>query len=698
MKIRLTATLCCLLSVVAHADLGEEDDLVGLYDDEELITIATGTQKQVRFAPSVATVITSRDIRESGARTLDEALEMVPGLHVGASFNRQDAIYSIRGIHTGQNPQVLLLIDGVRIQQLFSGARPYNYALPVANIERIEVIRGPGSAVYGADAFAGVISVTTKTANHTAGNEVGVRRGSFATREAWWNVSDEIAGVKTSFSIQHTKSEGDDRRRIDADNQTILDGIFATDVSLAPGQLNTDIELLNTKLKFSGELFSLDLFSWHLANAGNGTGGAQALDPEGGDKIDFSGVNLTTRDFQFGSENITIRGELEYTLLNQDARFKLFPSGAVQPDNATPVPNFVLFPDGVIGNPSVLEETISGELVALYSGHAQHSLRISAGFLLQDLDAGETKNFSDLDMDAFFGTLIDVSGTEDIFIRDDDRELYFFSIQDEWSIANDWKLTAGLRYDNYTQFGDSLNPRVALVWSTTHDLTTKLLYGRAFRAPSFSELFAANNPALLGNENLEPEIINTYEVAFDYQPSQHVSLRLNLFAYDIKDLVEIEFQSPASNSGEQSGRGYEFEFEWSPTADFRLLGNYAWQQAENDETNEDVPNAPQQQIYLRAAYDMSADLLGSLVLNHVMDRDRPEGDVRQDIDDYTTLDAVLSYQNVYQGLDIALIGRNLFDVDVREPSTVGPFGVEIPDDYPMEGRSATIEVTYHFDR
>ena len=138
--IKILSLLWLCVSPHLVAEIEEVDDLIGLYDDEELISIATGTEKQVRFAPSVATVILADDIAKSGARTLDEALEMVPGLHVSSSFNRQDAIYSIRGIHTGQNPQVLLLIDGVQIAQLFSGARPYNYSLPIANIDRIEVV------------------------------------------------------------------------------------------------------------------------------------------------------------------------------------------------------------------------------------------------------------------------------------------------------------------------------------------------------------------------------------------------------------------------------------------------------------------------------------------------------------------------------------------------------------------------------
>ena len=99
------------ISSIATAQI--EDDLISLYDEDELITIATGTAKEVRFAPSVATVITEKDIKNTGARFLDDVLEMVPGMHVGKGSNRQNSIYSLRGIHTDENPQVLLLIDGI---------------------------------------------------------------------------------------------------------------------------------------------------------------------------------------------------------------------------------------------------------------------------------------------------------------------------------------------------------------------------------------------------------------------------------------------------------------------------------------------------------------------------------------------------------------------------------------------------------
>lgn len=688
----VTFLIYCPL-VAAQYDDDDVDDLTGLYDDDELISIATGTEKQVRFAPSVATVILAEDIAQSGARTLDEALEMVPGLHVSSSFNRQDAIYSIRGIHTGQNPQVLLLIDGVQIAQLFSGARPYNYSLPVANIDRIEVIRGPGSAVYGADAFAGVISVTTKTRRNITKNEGGVRIGSFDTREAWLNVGGNIANLQVSASIQHVTTDGDSDRTVGADFQSQQDPLLNPQVSLAPGELNTNHELLNSKLRVSADTWSVDLFSWNLANAGVGTGAFQSLDPTGGDKIDFSGLSFETIQFNF-NDDWSIQGRLDFSLLNQNAEFVLLPPGSaidVDPDPLVIVP--VPFVNGVIGNPNVLEKTYAGEVVSFYKGHSNHSLRVAAGFKTQTLRAGETKNFSVLDP----GNLINVRGTSDIFIRDDEREHYYVSVQDEWRLADDWELTGGFRYDTFTQFGDSWNPRVALVWSTARNLTSKFLYGRAFRAPSFSELFAQNNPSLVGNPNLEPETIDTYEVAFDYRPNLNVDLKLNLFVYQIKDLVEIQFGALAANTLEQSGQGFEFEMEWRPSEQLKFIGNYAWQDAEDDKSNTNVPNAPQQQLYVRSIWDMTNDITASAVVNWVADRARSVGDNRSDIDDYVVVDLILRYQNLIDGLELSLIGKNIFDEDVREPSTGQfPSMPEIPGDYPLEGSSATLELKYNF--
>ena len=136
--------------------------------------------------------------------------------------------------------------------------------------------------------------------------------------------------------------------------------------------------------------------------------------------------------------------------------------------------------------------------------------------------------------------------------------------------------------------------------------------------------------------------------------------------------------------------------EWRPAEDLTLVGNYAWQNAEDDDTNSDVPNAPQQQLYLRSIWDVTNNITASAVLNWVADRERPLGDMRPDIDDYTVVDLVLRYRDLLDGLDVSVIGKNVFDEDVREPSTGQfPQAPELPGDYPLEGSSVTVEFKYN---
>src|SRR5690606_35059682 len=113
------------------------------------ISIATGNSTPLDKAPATASVIYAAEIEAMGARTLNDVLETVPGLHVSlSSLSRLDSVYSIRGIHTGFNPQVLLLMNGVPVQFSFQGGRPILFRLPTSSIDRVEVIRGPGSAIY----------------------------------------------------------------------------------------------------------------------------------------------------------------------------------------------------------------------------------------------------------------------------------------------------------------------------------------------------------------------------------------------------------------------------------------------------------------------------------------------------------------------------------------------------------------------
>ncbi|MDF3012726.1 MAG: hypothetical protein K0Q78_930, partial [Cellvibrio sp.] len=203
------------------------------------ISIATGNSTPLDRAPATATVISAGEIQAMGARTLNDVLETVPGLHVSlSSLSRLDSIYSIRGIHTGFNPQVLLLMNGVPVQYNAQGGRPTLFRLPVTSIERVEVIRGPGSAVYGADAYAGVINVITKDVAAIDATRIGGGLGSFNSRDLWLQTAGDWNDIGIALNVSYQESDGDDQRRVNSDLQSALDAGLGTDASLAPGALS----------------------------------------------------------------------------------------------------------------------------------------------------------------------------------------------------------------------------------------------------------------------------------------------------------------------------------------------------------------------------------------------------------------------------------------------------------------------------
>ena len=103
-------------------------------------------------------------------------------------------------------------------------------------------------------------------------------------------------------------------------------------------------------------------------------------------------------------------------------------------------------------------------------------------------------------------------------------------------MQNDLNLTAGVRYDHYSDLGSTTNPRLGLVWSFLKNADRKLLYGQAFRAPSFTELYNDNNPSLMGNPDLLPEKIKTYEASLGYRFSDSLRANLNYFHNNIDSL------------------------------------------------------------------------------------------------------------------------------------------------------------------
>lgn len=665
----------------------EESDLSLAYGDAETVSIATGAVQPIARAPAVASVITAAQIKDMGATDLDQVLETVPGLHVAVSTRAYDPIYVIRGIYSESNPQVLVLVNGIPITNVFLGNRNDVWGgMPVNDISRIEVIRGPGSAVYGADAFAGVINIVTKDAGEIKGAEFGARIGSFQSKDAWALFGKDYGATKLAYSFEYGSTDGQDRT-VEADAQTYLDSLLATHASLAPGPVNLGRKYIETRLDVSFHDWQVRVGYQGRWDVGTGAGIAQALDPAGTNSSNRINGDITYHFNDIRYWDTTV--QLSYFDTSAISNLVLFP----------PQSYVGTFPNGVIGTPETYERHARLNLSTFYTGLERHRIRLGVGFNYSDLyKVKESRNFDIIPggIPVPLGSLVDVSDVT-AFAREKNRSDAYLFGQDEWQVANDWSLTGGLRYDDYSDFGQTINPRAALVWQMDYNLTSKLLYGRAFRAPSFAELYNQNNPVSLGNSDLKPETINTLELAFDYQPNDRVRIGMNLFHYHMHDIIRfLPDAAPATtisaqNAGGQTGNGLEWETNWSLSHDIKLYANYALQYSEDQTSRQDGGNAPHHEFYARLSSRIARDWLLEPQVTWVGERQRVAADPRPPLSSYTLVDITIRRLNIGNSFELAASVHNLFNSDAREPSLSAAF---IPNDFPLAPRTFYVELSY----
>jgi iron complex outermembrane receptor protein len=700
-----------------------------------IVEIATGTAVPLEKAPAVASLITAEDIKAMGALTVDEVLESVAGLHVMTStVGRIKPVYSFRGLYTAFNPQVVLLLNGKRmVGSLYASNTVFLGSMNVGNISRIEVVRGPGSALYGADAYAGVINIITKSAKELNGFHAGVRAGSNETKNIWAQYGTSLGHEwELALNLEYFTQDTDTSRKVKSDLQTAFDQApQASPASQAPGPIEDRFEATTYNIHLNNQNWNIGLDGYVKRDAGIGVGIAQALDKQGNDNYDQYLFTLGYKNKDW-LDNWLFEGQFSYSYADSKPELGIFPSGTVLPvgddgniftpfsDNAAcltaNIPGIgcvTTFSEGYLGNPRTVDKIPTIDFTAGYDGLLDHNFRFGVGFKKEEMDTSESKNFGPGVLDratlganpnpvVVSGRLTSVSNTPYIFAPDKDRHSRYVSLQDIWELDVDWTLTAGVRYDDYSDFGSTTNPRVALVWTPTANLVTKLLYGEAFRAPTFAELYSQNNPIVLGNADLDPETIKTTELAFNYEFSAKMTAGLNLYYYTTKDMVEFvangDGTSTAQNNKNLTGKGVELEGRWKINKQWLLLANYAYQSTKNDDTNKQVEFVPQQQFYIDARWQFKPEWQLSSQLNWVGDRERAAGDTRKDIQDYALVNMTLrrsrfSFGESGKNWEIAASIKNIFDENAYEPSNG-----TIPDDYPLNERRFYAEIRYYLPK
>ncbi len=696
--------ICFIILILQSSGVWAQNDIVNeslpAQSLEELLNLkvitATGFYQRVDSAPATVHIITAEQIRMSGVTTFADTLEIIPGVHVSAK--ERSPLFSFRGIHTLDNPHILTLVNGVSIDNAHNGSRSLSFRMLPQNIKQIEVTIGPGSAIYGADAYAGIINIITYKPSEISRPVLTSTYGSFETWQLGAIIPLKMGRWSFLASANRLSTNGDKGRVLDRDQQTNYDETYGSNASNAPGPVIANYDIQEFRLEAEHNDLMFRIWFWEQLGAGTQQGLGEAIDPTGETRN-----KQTLIDLNWNLPEIIPNWKHELKLnaffVDFEGDNKIFPPGTVLPanndgdlfaDDATPY----TFKDGLIFNFHTKEKQFGFDFNSHYQGLDNHNIRIAFGYKRMDFyDTEDEKNFNN---GVGPGVVVNTGGTSLASNFDSGRRLKYLSLQDVWTLNHKWAFTLGVRVDEYSDFGTTINPRLALNWISNNKWSSKLLYGEAFRAPSIKERSFGNNPINIGNSDLSEEKIRTIEWHIGHEFTNTLRLNTTIFAYKMTNQIrEVSNGSTgqiiSKNVAKQTARGIETQLDWLPKLiDFHFQINYAQHNAHNSITGEQVAKAPRRQYGLKTNWRATKTWQYYLEVHRVTDRPRAISENREGIPNYTQFNFGSSY--TFSKATINFSVRNIFDEDIREQGDTD----DIPNDIPMNGRQLLVHLRMSF--
>ncbi len=677
--LNLAIFLLLNLAMSTFGDLYAQDKEAGLeemfaiFSEEEVVVSALKRPRTVAKSPSIMSVITAKQIRYMGARTLSDILETVPGFDIQMDKNGEKE-FAVRGVLDGSSEKVKVLIDGHSVNEPGSGGASWNFFdLVVGNIKRIEIIRGPGSALYGQNAFLAVINVITKDTEDIDGFQLTAGGGSFDTQNYNLLFGKEYKGLKISGFFDYFDTEGFSKK-------IEQDIIFNDSASLSPGRSQNSKEKTDLNLKLSYK--NLEIKGKYLKKRREGyIGFSNALsdDTEWNDMYVFTEVLYRSHL----SKKLNMTSKAYYDQYNNDAWLESRPEGFFSGT----------YPDGIKAVTRIKYKTIGFENQLNYNVFKGNELTLGLQYeWIHQGDIHYGLNINPL-TNAPLASFTDFSHSLP-FTRKATRHIWAFYLQDEWNITKDIDLTIGIRHDRFTRFEGTTNPRVGLIWRFMEAAHLKLLYATAFRAPNFNEMFFVNNPSTVGNPNLDPEKINTFEVSLGYNFTDHIRGNVNYFFNRIRDRIQKDSQTPSQDQNQGGARikGVEAELKADWGNENYAYANYTFQDAEETRDRTRLAFVPVHKanfgvnigFWKYANANMNTFVSGS--------RTREDGDDRHDMPSYTLTNLTLIGKNFVNNFEIRGSIFNLFNKGYDDPSPMDT----VPTDYPQQERSFRIELQYKY--
>jgi outer membrane cobalamin receptor len=511
---------------------------------DAVIVTATRTREEIRNVPNTVTVIGPAEIEASSARNVGELLKGSLGLEIN-SYGPLGAAQSV-SIRGSSASQVLVMVDGRPINSITFGSSDLS-EIPIEQIERVEVVKGPTSHLYGANAMGGVINIITKKATAASSLKAGVSYGSFNTQ---------------TYSAEHGQ-QLDRFSYLLTGGYKVSDGF--RDNSAYKGKD------FSSKLSYqASERLSMSLLTV-VHQDGLGVPGPK---PPAGTVPLFGNSEVTSLfDHQ---DNTLFNNNLN---LSWEPHDKVQVSGQVYQDwrELKYRQKYSLFTTAVEDNSTYRAGIWGGNIILGWNLPYQNKLILGTDYRKEDLEA-ETIT-TDL------STSI-TSATQ----WKPDNSIWGFFAQDHWQALSWLRLAGGVRYDRTSRYGSETSPDFGLVLSPLKETRIKAHYGQAFRPPTFNDLFWPN----FGNTQLKPEKGTSYEVNWEQGLlDQKVQFTLGVFRWEVTDKIEWVPDATGTwkpqNVNEQNTWGSEIGFQWSPLKEVTLSLGYTY--LDSKQKNQEVQDA-----------------------------------------------------------------------------------------------------------
>lgn len=660
-----------------------EVEILSFEDLMKLTTVtASKVEQKISDAPATLTVITEKQIQERGYKDLGDLLRDLPGFDISENLEGEvRTLVMNRGI-LGNN-KMMVLIDGKKLNSPGGENFVYGNNLPLFDIQRVEIVYGPSSAMYGADAYSGVINMITK--NIETGGNVNVSYGKN-------NQLDLGVALGKKFNDDFSASLS--FRYLTSDGINVLDDFAASEIfrdaavfSKYNNKWDQPVKdyTINARAKFKN-------FSWGYYRMDAKEPGGPSTD------VTQNGISFLLNDTFFWHQ---IMNKIYLEHQYENGNLSISSTASYSDYQVDKMSGFMYN----FGPQYKYAKSTSFKLDELLNYTFNDQTKLVAGFMYEQVNAfpktnnlntpfnpDELYDFVDYPNDP---TIDPAYRNKRVYFGSFDYQNYALFAEITHKFNENIQVNAGARYDYNTMYKDVVNPRAGIVWTPDEATNIKFLYGQAYIQPSKYNAYEHWSAGAFGfypNPDLKPEKLKSFSLNISRIITKSFNVSLNTFLNQIENLIVPDGNFPWQkniNLGTPETKGFEFRLDYM-IADFNAFAYYSYLDAKQDNGNK-INKVAQNKINAGITYYYDK-FSASVRVRY--SSEIPRFDMVM-IEGHTVVDLTLRGTNILDNLDCYIITNNLFN---QKYFTASPFeeGGWLMDKAPQPGMNLQFGINYKF--